>query len=428
MIDIVSTGDSMAGNKVPDSTPTDSQTVASCLPNCLISQAVERIKDQRNKKEKSDNEDEQIGEGDEEGDEGYDKEGDEEGDEEDDEEGDEEGDEQGDEGYESEIDSQLTDVSPDVLEGVQEFGRQYPYYKEVGFRPCDEEERNRSTLEHFILRDVFGLKQARLGNFRYVLDVNSRSGAWSREFGETYTRCKVIGIDTSPLLVSDSRYAEFRILDIEDPWHFRDSFDYIHFRGACGMFRDMSALFAQAYNNLNPGGWIEVVDILFFEPQNLDLGPDSQLLKWCEQLGEAHVKIGRPLYTADKVRGMIADVGFSNIQVEERLFTGQDNSGEQICDLFERGLYAFCAAPFIKGLGYSITEVKIFIARVKTEILEMRCSSLWKVISICGQVPARETSMEIPLRVQTLGKENHDNSPGIFGDKTLSDQKGRADE
>ncbi|KAF2811019.1 uncharacterized protein BDZ99DRAFT_441723 [Mytilinidion resinicola] len=49
-------------------------------------------------------------------------------------------------------------------------------------------------------------------------------------------------------------------------WNFTEPFDYIHIRGLKGAFSSWSALYAEAYANLAPGGLIEVVDYSFAPP------------------------------------------------------------------------------------------------------------------------------------------------------------------
>lgn len=53
---------------------------------------------------------------------------------------------------------------------------------------------------------------------------------------------------------------QFEIDDAEQDWQYYTKFDYIHIRSMGGSISDWPRLMRQAYDNLHPGGWIEVVD------------------------------------------------------------------------------------------------------------------------------------------------------------------------
>ena len=55
---------------------------------------------------------------------------------------------------------------------------------------------------------------------------------------------------------------EFIIEDAEDEW-IGAPYDYIHIRTLMGAIKDWPRLLTNAFNHLNPGGWIEICD---FEP------------------------------------------------------------------------------------------------------------------------------------------------------------------
>ncbi len=52
----------------------------------------------------------------------------------------------------------------------------------------------------------------------------------------------------------------FEIDDVEDDWMFSAKFDYIHGRHMVGSITDFPKLFNTIYENLNPGGWVEMQD------------------------------------------------------------------------------------------------------------------------------------------------------------------------
>ena len=64
---------------------------------------------------------------------------------------------------------------------------------------------------------------------------------------------------------------------------------------------------------MNPGGWIEVVDITF--PALSDDGtltPDSAFGKWCSLMIEAANNLGRSLESAKSYKDQLEAAGFKN--------------------------------------------------------------------------------------------------------------------
>jgi len=91
-------------------------------------------------------------------------------------------------------------------------------------------------------------------------------------------------------------------------------------RQLVGSIRNWPRLFQQAFEHLNPGGWIEV-----FEPRNPlesqdgTLPPDSALLKWSNSCFEASVKLGTPMDSGLYHKQRLLDAGFVNV-VQKDLF------------------------------------------------------------------------------------------------------------
>jgi len=75
----------------------------------------------------------------------------------------------------------------------------------------------------------------------------------------TSIEAKVRGIDLSPIqppFVPPN--VSFEIDDLEERWTFNEKFDFIHSRLMTGSFASFPAFFAQSFDALNSGGYIEV--------------------------------------------------------------------------------------------------------------------------------------------------------------------------
>lgn len=126
----------------------------------------------------------------------------------------------------------------------------------------------------------------------------------------------VIGTDLSPIqpeFVPPN--LEFQIADCESDWTFNQKFDFIHMRNLSGAIKDWPLLLDQALNQLQPGGWIEVVDgDVSFESNNNALPHDGAVVQWCTKLFEASCLAGRELRQGRRKKRQLLDAGFINVQ------------------------------------------------------------------------------------------------------------------
>lgn len=120
-----------------------------------------------------------------------------------------------------------------------------------------------------------------------------------------------------PPCINSSRNIETVIGNLEEPWPVQPGFDYIHTRWLIGCLSDWKKFFKQCYNNLDSGGWFEILDI-GFPCQSADgsLKDDSHLEKWNSLLIKAANLSGRSLTAAKDFERILGEVGFSNVSVE----------------------------------------------------------------------------------------------------------------
>lgn len=66
--------------------------------------------------------------------------------------------------------------------------------------------------------------------------------------------------------------------------------------------------------HLEPGGYIEIVDIAFpIESDDGSLTPDSALAKWSNYMFEASKNLQRPLDSGKTCKGLLASAGFTDV-------------------------------------------------------------------------------------------------------------------
>lgn len=81
--------------------------------------------------------------------------------------------------------------------------------------------------------------------------------------------------------------------------------------------RDLPALLGRAKSNLNPGGWIEMVDIetaFFSDDGSHERAPN--MLLWSKLQTEGGEKSGKETNIAPTLRQSMIDAGFVNVKEE----------------------------------------------------------------------------------------------------------------
>lgn len=185
--------------------------------------------------------------------------------------------------------------------------------------PNDEGENDRLDLQHHLFTLTFGgrlyLAPLHEKNLHRVLDVGTGTGLWAIDFADEHPQSQVLGNDLSPIQpVFLPPNLSFEVDDLEEPWTFSTKFDYIHARMMTGSIVDWPRLIKQSYENLTPGGWLELQDITF--PAKCDDGTwpeDSSLKKWTEMMQEASLKFGRDASSAEQYKEQMIAAGFEDV-------------------------------------------------------------------------------------------------------------------
>lgn len=129
--------------------------------------------------------------------------------------------------------------------------------------PNDEVEQDRLDMQHHSYLIIFGgeLYRAPLGKVDHVLDIGCGTGQWAMTFADMHPDATITATDLSPIQPDwVPPNVQFEIDDAEEEWQYNQQFDYIHIRGMGGSISNWPKLMEQAYDNLKPGGWIEVTD------------------------------------------------------------------------------------------------------------------------------------------------------------------------
>lgn len=140
------------------------------------------------------------------------------------------------------------------------------------------------------------------------------------DFADLHPETQVIATDLSaiqPNYVPEN--LQFEIDDAENQWQFGQPFDYIHLRAMGGAIGDWPQLIKQAYDNLNPGGWIELLDFEAWASTDDGSLPESSAYhQYQTLLNEASETFGKKMNVSPRYLEFVREAGFINAVDDSR--------------------------------------------------------------------------------------------------------------
>ncbi|PYI00074.1 S-adenosyl-L-methionine-dependent methyltransferase [Aspergillus ellipticus CBS 707.79] len=267
--------------------------------------------------------------------------------------------------------------------------------------PNDEPEQNRLDMIHHVF---YRLLNDRLflapidPNGKRILDIGTGTGIWAIQMGDEYPGIEqIIGNEISPIQpMWVPPNVDFVIEDVEKEWMEQQPYDYIHCRYMAGSIRDWPRLIQQCYDNLKPGGWLELlesVNVLYSEDGSLRY--DSHMVRMMDGLKEASERTRQTMDPAPHFRMWVSNAGFREVQqVKFKLPIGSwpRNTRLKECGTpmrvnFVDGVEAFTAALFTDILGWSMEDVVELNAGVRRESLQNDMHPIFDVYVVMAQKP-----------------------------------------
>jgi SAM-dependent methyltransferase len=303
----------------------------------------------------------------------------------------------------SDVGSESTTLASSIFRYRVENGRTYHAYKDgVYLIPNDEREAERLDLQHHLCiltqgHKLFLCPAGKDKPLNRVLDCGTGTGIWALDFADEHPEAAVVGVDLSPI---QSGYVpsnvNFFVDDLEAEWTFKTPFDFIYMRMLTMSIYDWPKLMRQAFDNLNPGGWIELLDPVY--PMLSDDGtlkPDSALFKWSDLCNRATTEQGSGLDSAKKYKQQLQNAGF--VGVTEKLFKFPSNTWPRDPKYKEIGAWslenglgcteALSLAPYTRVLGWKADEVHAFLVDVRKDMRNRNIHAYWNVHVVYGQKP-----------------------------------------
>ncbi|KAF5547640.1 methyltransferase [Fusarium napiforme] len=213
-----------------------------------------------------------------------------------------------------EVEPSVVSISSSILAYRQENGRSYHALSSGKYvLPNDEVDLQHELYVRTLDGDLAVCPKAKGANS--VLDMGTGTGSWAIDYADANPQAEVIGVDLSPIqpaLVPPN--VSFEIDDLEKEWTWTKKFDFIFARMMLGCFTDFPQIIKVAFDNLEPGGYLELQDMSL--PARSDDGtlhPGSYLSKWCRSCFEAGQNLGRPVFPTTEYKNYLAAAGFVDI-------------------------------------------------------------------------------------------------------------------
>ncbi|KAJ0343658.1 hypothetical protein KNSL1_010085 [Colletotrichum chrysophilum] len=178
---------------------------------------------------------------------------------------------------------------------------------------------------------------------------------------------------------------KFEIDDIEDSWTYSRPFDYIHSRMMNSSISKWEEYLRQCYENLNPGGYLELQEFGLPLSDDGTLTPDHALHKSMALLGEAAAKMDHAFIELSTLKPMMEAAGF--VDVAEICFKWPSNTwprhakfkelGAWNYDNITTGLQGFLMAFLTRGLAWKADEVNVLAAQTRKDVGDRSIHAYW---------------------------------------------------
>lgn len=269
-----------------------------------------------------------------------------------------------------------------IFDYEEEYGRSYHAFRAGKYvMPNDEGEQERMDLHYHSLRLVLGNTHF-LAPLEYptsVLDVGTGTGIWAMDVADDYPSAQVLGIDLSPIQPSAvPPNLEFQVMDADEAWDFGQRFDLVHTRLMNGFsIRSWPFFYQQAYEALQPGGWVENQEFdLSFACDDGSQPADAASARWANLWNEGIQRSGLDgRCYPERMMDQMREAGFINVRMTFfRMPIGpwpRDDKFKQ-AGLFNlvalnEGLSGLSQRVFTKALGWSIEEMEVLLMQVRNE-------------------------------------------------------------
>ncbi|KGO67581.1 hypothetical protein PITC_094500 [Penicillium italicum] len=237
------------------------------------------------------------------------------------------------------------------------------------------------VLDHYEDNPLF---RAPIGDLpKHILDIGTGQGSWAIDVADMYSSATVRGVDLFPPPVSwMPPNCVFEVDDVLQEWTWREPFDFIHIRLMYGAFppEGWDQLYKQAYDALEPGGWIEQMEFdVRVRSDDDSLKEEHQLWSWGDMFIKCAKQAGRSLNTHETMRSGIEKAGFVSVhQKKSRIPLGPWPKNKVLKEVGQlqyahwnaalEGWAMWLLTHFGEPEPWTKEEVQVFLAKVRVEL------------------------------------------------------------
>ncbi|KAK7440739.1 TAM domain methyltransferase [Colletotrichum acutatum] len=185
----------------------------------------------------------------------------------------------------------------------------------------------------------------------------------------------VIGVDLSNIQPKwTPPNLTWELDDLEQNWTWSQPFDFIFVRMLAGSLKNYQDFINQAFENLEPGGYLEMQDLsLPYRCDDASLAPDSPIHKLSDLFLRGGRVTGRNMDAAPTYAALMRTAGF--VDVEEHQFKWPVNAWPRDPHFKTLGAYTHCNLDHglegltlglaTRNLGWSKEETLLFCATIR---------------------------------------------------------------
>ncbi|KAF2636676.1 S-adenosyl-L-methionine-dependent methyltransferase [Massarina eburnea CBS 473.64] len=293
-------------------------------------------------------------------------------------------------------------LASSIVNYRMENGRQYHAYRDGAYwGPNDEHAKEILDFAHhmYLLTLDRKLHLAPINNPQRILDVGTGTGIWAIDMADQYPGAMVIGTDLSPIQPEwVPPNCIFEIDDVSLDWTFPPQhFDFVHIRELFGCIPDWDFFFAQAYDHVAPGGWIEIVEHSV-HPMCDDgsMPPDHFYNEWGKTVIELGEKFGKSFTIWSDAKEKMERAGF--VDVKEVRYKWPMNGGSwwqgKERDVgrwnqlrLHEGIEGFMIRLLTQIGGWSVARTQLFLAQMRKELRNYKVHAYLPGTVVYGRKP-----------------------------------------
>ncbi|CAG8358637.1 unnamed protein product [Penicillium salamii] len=238
-----------------------------------------------------------------------------------------------------------------------------------------------------------------------ILDIGTGQGSWAIDVADFYPNATVHGVDIFPppaLWMPPN--CVFEVDDVLREWTWRESFDFIHMRLMYGAFTDegWEQVYKQAYDALEPGGWIEQMelDVRVYSDDGT-LKPEHMLHGWGNIFVGCSERAGRSLRTHEKMRSAIEKAGFVDVHEEnykiplgpwprDKLLKEAGHLQYAHWNAALEGWAMWLLTHYGEPEPWTKEEVQVYLAKVRTELKNPHIHAYEPATRVWARKPTEE--------------------------------------